>query len=166
MVRGKIDRNRGAERMANGAKVGFQFFLGQSQLFCHSIQSRIGRGARACDGGVTLTFSVAGIIQEEKCIVRIWITRENCRPVERKRTVAAKREPNSGWYPRAVSRPNVKRRLFAKWQAERNFFACRRQGLGIARIVRPRMINDRMLLEIEQRDEQENAHSDHRHAAK
>src|SRR5438477_12743793 len=147
MVRGKIDRNRGAERVANSAEVRFQFFLGKSQAFCHSVQSRIGRGARACDADVTLTLSVAGIIQEEKCIVRIWITRENCRPVERKRTVAAKREPNSGWYARAVSRRNVKRRLSAKWQAERNFFTRRRQGLSIARIVRTWLINHRMLLE-------------------
>src|SRR6266513_5455228 len=95
MTRSEIDRNGGAEGMTDGAESRFHFFLGKSETFRQRLQRGIARRPHTGDGGVALAFSVAGRIHQQERIVRIWIAREDCRPVERKRTIATKCDPKS-----------------------------------------------------------------------
>src|SRR4029077_20422750 len=60
---------------------------------------------------------------------------------------------------------DVKRRLFAERQSVRNFLAICRQGLCVSRTVRPRMINHRMLLKINQRDKKGKTQRDRNESA-
>src|SRR5207237_4382085 len=60
---------------------------------------------------------------------------------------------------------DVKRRLFSKRQSVKYFLAICRQGLCVSRAVRPRMINHRVLLEINQRDKKGKTQRDRNESA-
>ena len=112
--------------MTNRAESRFHFFLGKSEPFRQRIQRGVARNPRARDGSVTLALSVARIINKQECIIRIWVARQDRRPVECKRTVAAKRDPKPTRQSSVISCRDIKRRLFAERQQVRNFFAVRR----------------------------------------
>src|SRR5207249_1337749 len=78
---------------------------------------------------------------------------------------AAKRNPKPAGPLLVIVGGNVKRCLFAERQSVKNFLAICRQGLCVSRAVRPRMINHRVLLEINQRDKKGKTQRDHNESA-
>src|SRR5438874_13739606 len=156
----KIDRHCRAKGVANRAEARLQFFSRKTEPFRQSVQRGITRRARAGDAGIALAFSVTGIVDEQECVARIGVTGENRSPIERKRTVTAKRNPKSGGQSPIIPRWNVKRGLLPKRHRVGNFFGTWRQRLHVAFVVQPRMINHRVLLEVNYRDEREEAQAD------
>src|SRR6266487_574548 len=118
--------------------------LRHMQPFLERAHRGVSRSPRAVDHCVARVFAVTGIIHQKKSVaVNRIIYEDVCQPIQRERAVPAKR------YPEALreyfSAWNVKRRAFSGRHGVVNLDAICRKLDSVTRIVRPRMINHRVL---------------------
>src|SRR6266487_1535835 len=114
------------------------------QPFFERAHRGVSRSPRAVDHCVARVFAVAGIIHQEKSVaVNRIIYEDVCQPMQRERAVAAKRDPEA--VREYFSAWNVKRRAFSGRHPVVNLDAICWKLDSVTRIVRPRMINHRVL---------------------
>ena len=109
---------------------------------------------------VAAVLSVTRIIDKKERVAARRIFAENCRPIERERTIAAKRNPKP--FRHRMNSRNVIRHIFRGRDGVINFQPVGRQRVDVALVVRTRMVNQRMLPKIEDRqhDQKDNEKSD------
>jgi hypothetical protein len=81
MVRGEIERYRGAKGMADDGKARLQLFFGSAEATGQRIQSGVTRRPHTSDRGVAGALTVAGIIDQQEGVVGVWITRQDRCPI-------------------------------------------------------------------------------------
>src|SRR5205807_7819510 len=108
-------------------------------------QRSVSRRACGHDRSITTIFPVSRIIDEQKSVAVVGIFFENAGPIERERTVAAERKPESLWLRRRSG--NIKRAIFRSREGVIDFDAPRRKRVDVTVIVRARMINEGVLTE-------------------
>jgi len=126
---------------------------------CQSFGQRFERGvrgpARARERRVTAVLSVTGIIDQQKGVTVRRILPQSSRPIEGERTVSAKGDPKP--FRRRMNSGNVIGHIFRGRDGVINFQSVGRQRIDKALVVRARMINQRVLSKIENRQrDQEN----------
>src|ERR1700720_56305 len=133
--------------MADGAKrkLLFAYFYSRAQRPERGVRG----STRARDRRVAAVLSVTGIIDEKKGVVVRPILAKNCRPIECERTVPAKCDPKT--FRKWCGCGNVIRTIFRGRDRVINFHAVCRQRIRVALVVRPRMVNHRVLPKIEDR---------------
>src|SRR6266436_3809476 len=96
-----------------------ELFLGDMQALDERAQCGISACAGAIDGSITSVFSVARIIDKQKGIAVVGIAVENRHPVESKRAVPTKGDPETfrNWFASG----NVVSRLFPHGQRVGDF---------------------------------------------
>src|SRR5437016_14429982 len=129
-------------------------------MFRESIERILGGCPGGRDRGVAFALSVTGIIDEQKGIAGMLILGNQPSPIERERTIPAKRDPDSFRQLAAQSTRQIESDLFAGNRVEVKLNPIRRQKVRIARVVRPRMIKHRVLFEVENCNEPQNYNED------
>src|SRR5207244_9833153 len=121
----------------------------RSQPFGQRFERSVRGRARARERRVAAVLPVPGIIDQQKRVTVRRILPKNCRPIERERTVPAKRNPKPSW--RWMNSGNVIGHIFRRRYGVINFESVGRQSVDIALIVLTRMVNQRVLSKIEDR---------------
>src|SRR5207302_10676690 len=99
------------------------------QRFERSVRGR----ARARERRVAAVLPVPGIIDQQKRVTVRRILPKNCRPIERERTVPAKRNPKPFW--RWMNSGNVIGHIFRRRYVVISFESVGRQGVDAALMV-------------------------------
>src|SRR5437879_8482874 len=115
----------------------------RSQPFGQRFERSVRGRARARERRVAAVLPVPGIIDQQKRVTVRRILPKNRRPIERERTVPAKRDPKPFW--RWMNSGNVIGHIFRRRYGVINFESVGRPSVDIALIVRTRLVKQREL---------------------
>src|SRR5260370_7892483 len=93
--------------------------LGDVQALDERAQRGIGASAGAIDRRVTRVFAVTLIIDKQKRVTVVWITRENGHPIKRERAIPTEGDPNT--FLQLSSRRHYATRLFPHRHPQHDF---------------------------------------------
>ena len=113
------------------------------------LQCLVRCGPCASNRGIPFALAVARIINQQKAVARISILRDEPCPVERERAVAAKCHPDVIWQSRATAPRKIKCDLLPSACPKVEFDAVLWPPLSISRIVGARVVEHRVLPEVE-----------------
>ena len=126
--------------MPNKVQSRFDFAFIYAQMIRERVERSVRRRACTCDGRITFALPVTGIIAQKKCVAVLSILRDEPGPIERQRTVTAKRNPNTLWQTGVRFLGQIKRDLLASKCREVQLDAVLRQSMSVDSIVRPRVV--------------------------